>query len=121
MSSATFIDFLRRLLVNAERPIYLVLDGHPVHRSKKVRYFVEGQDGMLKRFFLPPFSPEPNPDELIGNVIKGQVSGRIVVKGKQTLRGLVRGALARLQRSKEKLTKLFHELNVAYIVANCRV
>ena len=65
VNAATFIDFLRRLLVNAERPIYLVLDGHPVHRSKKVRDFVEAQDGKLRLFFLPPYSPELNPDELV--------------------------------------------------------
>lgn len=43
VNAATFIDFLPRLLVNAERPIYLVLDGHPAHRSKKLRDFVEAQ------------------------------------------------------------------------------
>ena len=52
VNAATFIDFLRRLLVNAERPIYLVLDGHPVHRSKKVRDFVEAQDGQAQAVFL---------------------------------------------------------------------
>ena len=121
VNAATFIDFLRRLLVNAERTIYLVLDGHPVHRSKKVRNFVESQDGKLKLFFLPPCSPELNPDELVWNVVKGQVSGRTVVESKETLRHLVRGALFRLQRSTEKLKRLFHEPNVAYILDDCRV
>lgn len=121
MNAATIIDFLRRLLVNAERPIYLVLEGHPVHRSKKVRDFVEAQDGKLKLFFLPPYSPELNPDELVWNVIKGQASGRTVVEDKQTLRRLVRGALRRLQRSTEKRKKLFHEPSVVSILADCRV
>jgi hypothetical protein len=49
VNTATFIDFLRRLLVNAERPIYLALDGHPVHGAKKVRDFVEAQAGSLNR------------------------------------------------------------------------
>ena len=31
VNAVTFIDVLGRLMVNAERPIYLVLDGHPVH------------------------------------------------------------------------------------------
>ncbi len=71
--------------------------------------------------FLRPYSPELNPDELAWNVIKGQASGRSVVEDKQTLRRLVRGALRRLQRSTEKLKKLFHEPNVAYILDECRV
>ena len=92
VNASVFIDFLRRLLVNAERPIYLVLDGHPVHRSKKVRDFVERQDGRLKLFLLPPYSPELSPDELVWNVVKGQVTGKTVVEDKQALRRLVRGA-----------------------------
>jgi transposase len=121
VNASVFIDFLRRLLVNAERPIYLVLDGHPVHRSKKVRDFVARQDGRLKLFFLPPYSPELNPDELVWNVVKGQVSGKTVVEDKQTLHRLVRSALIRLQRSTDKLRKLFHEPNVTYILDECRV
>src|SRR5918994_1409181 len=36
-----FIDFFRRLLHDASRPVFLVLDGHPVHRSKAVKAFAE--------------------------------------------------------------------------------
>jgi len=118
VNADTFITFLRRLLVNAQRPIYLVVDGHPVHRSKKVREFVTAQQGCLELFFLPPYSPERNPDELVWNVVKGQVSGRTVVESKDTLRRLVRGALMRLQRSTDKLKRLFHETHVAYILKN---
>ena len=116
VNADTFITFLRRLLVNAQRPIYLVVDGHPVHRSRKVREFVSAQQGRLELFFLPPYSPELNPDELVWNVVKGQVSGRTVVESKDTLRRLVRGSLMRLQRSTDKVKRLFHETHVAYIL-----
>ena len=121
VNAETFIEFLRRLLVGAERPIYLVLDGHPVHRSKKVRQFVERQDGRLKLFTLPPYSPELNPDELVWNVIKRKVSGRTTIENKDAMRRLVRSALRKLQRSTETLKRLFHEKHVAYIIEDCRV
>lgn len=92
-----------------------------MHRSKKVRDCVEAQDGKPKLFFLPPYSPELNPDELVWNVITGQDSVRTVVKDRQTLRRLVRGVLHGFQRSTEKLKKLFHELNLACILDDCRV
>ena len=57
-----------------------------------------------------------NPDELVWNVVKGEVSGRTVVESKDTLRRLVRGALMRLQRSHHKPKRLFHETYVAYIL-----
>lgn len=121
VNAVTFINFLRRLIVNSERPIYLVLGGHPVQRSKKVRDFSEAQEGKVRLFFLPPYSPELNPGELVWNVGKRQVSGRTVVEDKLALRRLVRGALLRLQRSTAKLKKLFHEPNVAYILGEYRV
>ncbi|GMO29025.1 MAG: hypothetical protein Ta2B_09970 [Termitinemataceae bacterium] len=30
-----FIDFLKRLLFKQDKPVFLVVDGHPVHKSKK--------------------------------------------------------------------------------------
>ena len=33
VNATVFIDFCRRLLRDAAGPVYLVLDGHPVHRS----------------------------------------------------------------------------------------
>ena len=65
VNAGVFIAFLKRLIHGAEQPIFLVLDGHPVHRSKAVRSFVESTDGKLKIFLLPGYSPELNPDELV--------------------------------------------------------
>ena len=71
------------------------------------------QDGRLRLFFLAPYSPKLNSDELVWNVAEGQASGRTDVANKETLRRLVGGALSCLQRSMEKLKRLFHEPNVS--------
>ena len=64
-TAPVFIDFLKRLIHGYARPIFLVLDGHPVHRSKKVKEYGESTEGMLKLHFLPGYSPELNPDESV--------------------------------------------------------
>jgi len=46
-------------------PVYLVVDGHPTHRSKLVKDFVASTDGALKLFVLPAYSPQLNPDEWV--------------------------------------------------------
>ncbi|WP_321900011.1 transposase [Paraburkholderia heleia] len=38
--NATFIEFMKRLIKGATRKVYLIVDGHPVHRSKAARRFV---------------------------------------------------------------------------------
>ncbi len=47
-----FIDCLKDLMGNRRRPIYIIMDGHPVHKSKKVREFVKALEGRLSIFIL---------------------------------------------------------------------
>jgi transposase len=60
-----FIDFLKRLLIGASQNVFLVLDRHPVHRSKEVAKCIESLQGKLRLFFLPPYAPDVNPDEQV--------------------------------------------------------
>ncbi len=48
VTAAVFIEFLGRLLVNASKPIVLIVDGHPTHRAKSVAKFVAEQAGMIE-------------------------------------------------------------------------
>ena len=63
MNADKFIEFLERLIYKAPRPVFLILDGHPVHKSKVVKEFVATTKGKLRLFILPPYSPHLNPDE----------------------------------------------------------
>jgi hypothetical protein len=47
-SAEVFIEFLKRLIHGVDTPIFLLLDGHPVHHSVKVREFVESTEGKLE-------------------------------------------------------------------------
>jgi transposase len=46
------------------RPVFLVLDGHPVHCSKAVKQFAASTGGRLRLCFLPVYAPELNPDRM---------------------------------------------------------
>jgi transposase len=65
LNGPVFINFCRRLLHDTPEPVFLVLDGHPVHRSKAVKQFAESTGGRLRLCFLPGYSPELNPDEWV--------------------------------------------------------
>jgi transposase len=66
LNGTVFLDFCRRLLHNSPGPVFLILDGHPVHRSKAVRQFAAATGDRLRLFFLPGYAPELNPDEWCG-------------------------------------------------------
>jgi len=51
------------------------------HRAKKTKAFVETLGGRLKLFFLRPYSPDRNPDELIWKHLKADTLGRMAVTG----------------------------------------
>jgi transposase len=65
VNAAVFIEFCKRLLRDADGPVYLVVDGHPAHRARATTEFVTSTDGRLKLFLLPAYSPELNPDEWV--------------------------------------------------------
>ena len=44
-----------------------------------MKRFVEEQDGDLELYYLPPYSPELNPDELAWNDLKNKALGRKVI------------------------------------------
>lgn len=98
VAAGTFIQFLKRMLHDRRRPVFLVVDGHPSHRAKKVRSFVESLAGRLKLFFLPPYSPELNPDELVWNDVKNNGVGKALVRTPSDLTRAVVGRLRHLQQ-----------------------
>jgi transposase len=76
LNGPVFIDFCRRLLHDTRGPVFLVLDGHPVHRSKAVKAFAASTGGRLRLWFLPGYSPELNPDEWVWKHVKHDRIGR---------------------------------------------
>jgi transposase len=115
LTAAVFIEFLKRLLHGAKAPVFLILDGHPVHRSVKVRKFVAATEGRLRLFFLPPYSPELNPDELVWNHLKRHRVGKTTVTGHDDLKRKVIGFLRSLQKLPAVVQAFFHEQHVRYV------
>ena len=80
-----FIECLTDLIGNRRKPIFIITDGHPVHKSKKVRDFVQGLKGRLSLFILPPYAPDLNPDELVWNYIRQTGTARSPLKKGESL------------------------------------
>jgi transposase len=70
------MDFLKRLLFKQKEPVFLIVDGHPAHKSKKVKAFVDSTEGKLRLYYLPGYSPELNPDETVWAYVKHHVVGK---------------------------------------------
>ncbi len=117
MNADKFIEFLRRLLHGARRRVFLIVDRHPAHRAKKVRDFVEATGGRLRLFFLPSYSPELNPDELVWNHLKNHGIGKRVVQSREHLRKLATAHLRSLARMPERVRRFFQHPSLRYAAA----
>ena len=114
VNSDVFIEFLKRLMVGAKRKVFLIVDGAPVHRSKKTKAFVKSLQGDLRLFFLPPYSPDRNPDELVWKHVKADTVGRMVITSKDDFVRKVRSSLQSLQKLPGKIRAFFEKETLKY-------
>lgn len=116
-TSATFIDFCKRLLHDTDGPVFLVVDGHPTHRSRAVQEFVAATEGRLRLSHLPGYSPELNPDEWVWKNVKADRIGRAGVSGPDDLKAKALAALHRLQKLPHLIRGFFADPHLRYITA----
>lgn len=114
--SSTFIDFCQRLLQDTRGPVFLLVDGHPVHRSNAVKEFVDSTKGQLRLFQFPAYSPEVNPDEWVWKNVKADRLGRAgIAREKGDLKRQAIAALERLQMLSHLVRGFFADPNLRYI------
>lgn len=55
--ASVFLQFLKWLVRQAEGKVFIIVDGHPVHRSRKVRDWLNKNTHHIRQFFLPTLQP----------------------------------------------------------------
>jgi transposase len=118
-SGPVFIDFLRRLLRDCGgRRVHLIVDGHPVHRAKGVSAWIGRHAEQIQLHFLPGYSPELNPVELLNHDVKANAAGRRRPRSAGELRDELHGYLRRRQRHPEVLVRFFQHPTTCYAAAS---
>lgn len=107
-----FIGFMRRLLKQAAGKLYLIVDGHPVHRAVVAREFVSANAARLRLIRMPGYCPELNPDELLNQDVKTNGLGKSRPTNRGELIAGVRSHLRRRQRQPQVIRNLFQEKHV---------
>ena len=73
VNSDCIISAIDALFVDVKKETWLVLDNAPVHRSKYFKLKIdEWKRNNVYILFLPPYSPELNPIEILWRFIKYQ-------------------------------------------------
>ncbi|MFC3380162.1 transposase [Rugamonas sp. CCM 8940] len=111
---AVFQELLKRLLVGACKPVFVV-DVHSIHKAKLVKQYVDSLDGALKLFYLPPYSPYLNPDKQVWAYVKRQVSKQFV-QDKDGMKRLALGALRRIQKLPTMVKSFLQQQECRYAI-----
>ena len=114
-TAPVFIDFLKRLIFKQSRSVFLIVDGHPVHKSKKVKEYVESTGGKLRLYYLPGYSPELNPDETVWSYVKHHVVGKKIITGPDQFLRVVKEALYALMHKSSIISAFFRKPSLQYI------
>src|SRR3954454_5241603 len=121
LTGARFIGFLQRLIPDAQRagagPVFVIVDGHPVHRATAVDRFVASTHGALRLYRLPGYSPQLNPDEWVWKNVKHDGVAPAAPKGPEQMKAVITARLRRLQRLPHIVRGFFGDPELAYISA----
>ena len=109
-----FTGFQQRLMHGQCRPVYLIVDGHPSHRAKAMKQYLDSLEGRLKLFFLPPHSAQLNPGELDWNDEKNNADGRATRRSQEFA---LPGRLRFLQKLPDRVRSVFSAPETCYAAA----
>jgi transposase len=116
-TARVFLNFLRRLLRltrKTRRKVFLIADGHPVHKSRSVSRWLAEHAAKIRIFWLPSYSPELNPDELLNQDVKTNALGRVRPVNVQEMMSNVRSYLRITQGRPQLVQNFFRERHVQY-------
>jgi len=114
VNSKVFCDFIKRLTTGTLKKVFLIVDGHPTHKSVAVRELLETLKKKIELHFLPPYSPELNPDERVWNDLKNNGVGRMVTTTPEQMKRNIISFLRFIQKTPQRVMSYFTDNHVAY-------
>lgn len=114
LNSDILIDFMKRLIRDTGRKVYLILDNLRVHHSKPVKAWLAEHKRQIEVFYLPSYSPELNPDEMANADLKQAVTKLAPARTKLQLVKATSKHLRSVQRQPERIKRYFGHEPVRY-------
>lgn len=115
LNGERFVELLRRMMKGRRRPLHLVLDGLPAHKTRAVRDYVGSLKGKLTLHFLPGYAPDLNPDELVWSYAKRTGVSRRPLRAGEKLADRVHAQLSDIAARPNLVRSFFRHPSVAYI------
>lgn len=110
-----FIDFCKKVIdSNNGKKVYLIVDNLRVHHAKLVKAWEQENSEYIKLFYLPPYSPEFNPDEYLNQDYKRNANKNSLPMTQTQLRNNTQNYMENLQKNPTKVANFFKHPSVQY-------
>jgi transposase len=117
MNAKIMIGFMKRLVDGRQKRVFLILDNLRVHHSKAVRKWFRGNADKIQVFYLPSYSPELNPDELLNADLKRRVTKVAPARTKLALTQTAVSVLRSIQKQPGRVENYFGQKYICYAAA----
>ena len=114
MTAPRLIRFLQRLIQDARRKVFLILDRLPAHRARQTRDWLDQRRAKIEVFYLPPYSPELNPDEGLNADLKQAVTRKAPARSKPQLKRAAISHMRKLSKMPARIRSLFQHQQFRY-------
>jgi transposase len=114
LTVARYTEFLGRLVGHYDQPVHLIVDGHPTHRAKSVTAWLAEHAKAITQYFLPGYSPELNPVEILNGDAKRHVAALTAPRNRAELTVAISSHLHRRQKQPDTVAAMFHKEEVRY-------
>jgi transposase len=113
-TQSVLIDFLDRLIRDAQRKVVVIADGHPAHKGRRVKRWLTEHASHCELVLLPGYAPELNPDELLNQDLKSNVFSSGRPRTRDELVTQTRCYLRATQKRPDIVRAYFQEAHVNY-------
>lgn len=114
-NTPSLIGFLKRLRrFVGRKPVILIWDRLPAHRSRAMSQFIASQSHWLQIEWLPPYAPDLNPTEGVWNNIKGREMANFCPDQLEEAAQRVRSGLRRLSHTRHLPFSLLRHAGLSF-------
>lgn len=111
VNAERFIDFLKKIMKHhPNRKVIVVTDRAPVHTAKAVERFVAENSKRFALYYLPPYSPELNPDEQVWSHLKTKKLNAHTATSLDELKSIAKASMHSIQKQPLLIQSFFHKL-----------
>lgn len=113
-NSEVFKTFLQQMIKYSRTKVFFITDNHPAHKTIKLNQWLEENKERLEVFFIPPYSPELNPQEYVNQDLKTNIIGKKRAINKEQLKENINGFMNKRKADKPQVKKYFHHRHARY-------